>query len=249
MSTKQRFSREGFQQLPNSNPPRMGNPNDATIDIPLTTVPMKTEASKSDHNDPNALGINTEFPEQKNNEKAGRYHQPVAGRRKAAKDSAGNKTDDEEEGTLTHMGKVYHKILSFSIVTRYFLYVLPIASIIAVPIVIGATAAQNTKLGGVRIVWLFTWIEIVWLSLWVSKLAAISLPWVFQFLCGIISSGTRKYALVLKSLEIPLSLSGWALASMATFIPVCLHHSAGNNTPTNDLDHDSQPRSTTGGRY
>lgn len=229
MSTKQRFSREGFQQLPSSNPPRMANPNDATIDIPLTTVPTKTGARKSDNN---ALGINTE---QKNNEKAGLFHRPVAGRRKAAKDSTGNKTDDDEEGTLTHMGKVYHKILSFSIVTRYFLYVLPIASIIAVPIVIGATAAQNAKLGGVRIVWLFTWVEIVWLSLWVSKLTAISLPWVFQFLCGIVSSGTRKYALVLKSLEIPLSLSGWALASMATFIPVRLHYSARNNIPTNDL--------------
>lgn len=240
MSTKQRFSREGFQQLPSSNPPRMGNPNDATIDIPLTTVPTKTGARKSDNNAPNALGI-TEFSEQKDNEKAGLFHRRAAGRRKVAKDSAGNKTDDDEEGTLTHMGKVYHKILSFSIVTRYFLYVLPIASIIAVPIVIGATAAKNAKLGGVRIVWLFTWIEIVWLSLWVSKLAAISLPWVFQFLCGIVSSGTRKYALVLKSLEIPLSLSGWALASMATFIPVRLHHPARNNTSTNDLDHDSQP--------
>lgn len=241
MSTKQRFSREGFQQLPSSNPPRMGNPNDATIDIPLTTVPTKTGVRKSDNNDQNALGINTELSGQKNNEKAGLFHRPVAGRRKAAKDSAANKSDDEEEDTLTHMGKVYHKILSFSIVTRYFLYVLPIASIIAVPIVIGATAAQNAKLGGVRIVWIFTWIEIVWLSLWVSKLAAISLPWVFQFLCGIVSSGTRKYALVLKSLEIPLSLSGWALASMATFIPVRLRHSAGNNTSTNGLDHDSQP--------
>lgn len=241
MSTKRRFSREGFQQLPSSNPPRIGNPNDATIDIPLTTVPTKTGARKSDNNPPNALGINTEFSEQKNNEKAGLFRRPVAGRRKAAKDSAGNKSDDEEEGTLTHMGKVYHKILSFSIVTRYLLYVLPIASIIAVPIIIGATAAQNAKLGGVRIVWLFTWIEIVWLSLWVSKLAAISLPWVFQFLCGIVSSGTRKYALVLKALEIPLSLSGWALASMATFIPVRLLHSAWNNTPANGLDHDSQP--------
>jgi hypothetical protein len=60
----------------------------------------------------------------------------------------------------------------------------------------------------------------VWLSLWVSKLAAKTLPFIFQFLCGIVSSGTRKYALVLKALEIPLSLAGWALASLATFIPV-----------------------------
>lgn len=238
MSTKQRFSREGFQQLPSSNPPGVANPNDATIDIPLTTVPTKTGARKSENNAQNALGLNIEFSEQNNDEKAGLFHRRVAGRRKAAKDS---KNDDDEEGTLTHMGKIYHKILSFSIVTRYFLYVLPIASIVAVPIVVGATAAQNANLGGVRIVWLFTWIEIVWLSLWVSKLVAISLPWVFQFLCGIVSSGTRKYALVLKSLEIPLSLSGWALASMATFIPVSIGYAIMNNPSTDYLDHDSQP--------
>ena len=53
-----------------------------------------------------------------------------------------------------------------------------------------------------------------------SKLAAKALPSIFQFLCGIVSSGTRKYALVIKRLELYLSLSGWALASLATFVPV-----------------------------
>lgn len=121
---------------------------------------------------------------------------------------------------MTQMGKIYNKILNFSIITRYFVYVLPLALLIAVPIVVGATAAEKSKLGGVRVVWIFTWVEIVWLSLWVSKVFAQFLPSVFQFLCGIVSSGTRKYALVLTSLEIPLSLAGWALASLATFIPV-----------------------------
>ena len=121
------------------------------------------------------------------------------------------------------MGKFYDKILRFSIGARYFLYVLPLAIVIAIPIIIGATVAPNEKIDGhVRIVWFFTWVEIVWLSLWVSKLAAKAMPTIFQFLCGIVSSGTRKYALVLKTLEIPLSLAGWALAALATFIPVGL---------------------------
>ncbi|KAL8744805.1 MAG: hypothetical protein Q9184_007952 [Pyrenodesmia sp. 2 TL-2023] len=118
------------------------------------------------------------------------------------------------------MGKIYDKVLNFSIVTRYFLYVLPLALLIAIPIIVGATAKQKAAIGGVRIVWFFTWVEIVWLSLWVSKLVAKALPYVFRFLCGIVSSGTRKYMLVLKALEIPLSLVGWALTSLATFIPI-----------------------------
>lgn len=196
----------------------MANPNDATIDIPLTTVANQTGARKADNfTQPSEYNGQTSPP--KDDEKAGLFHRRVAGRRKTKK-SMGRQGEDGEEASLNQMGRLYDKILNFSVVTRYFLYVLPLALIIALPIIIGATAAKNAAIGGVRIVWLFTWIEIVWLSIWVSKLAALSLPSVFQFLCGIVSSGTRKYALVLKRLEIPLSLSGWALASMATFIPV-----------------------------
>ena len=219
MSTQHRFSREGFHQIPRTASPVMANPNDATIDIPLTTVANQTGARKADNNgQPPEYNVQTSPP--KDEEKAGLFHRRVAGRRKVAKKSMDRQREDGEEATLNQMGRLYDKILNFSVVTRYFVYVLPLALMIALPIIIGATAAQNATIGGVRIVWLFTWIEIVWLSIWVSKLAALSLPSVFQFLCGIVSSGTRKYALVLKRLEIPLSLSGWALASMATFIPV-----------------------------
>lgn len=220
MSSQNRFSREGFHQIPRTTSPVMANPNDATIDIPLTTVANQPGIRKTENN-AQPPGYDVQTPPPKDEEKAGLFHRRVAGRRKVAKKSKQNQSDDGEEATLNQMGRIYHKILNFSVVTRYFVYVLPLALTIAVPIIVGATGAKKASIGGVRIVWFFTWVEIVWLSIWVSKLAALSLPSVFQFLCGIVSSGTRKYALVLKSLEIPLSLSGWALASMATFIPVC----------------------------
>ncbi|KAF2425283.1 hypothetical protein EJ08DRAFT_672152 [Tothia fuscella] len=128
------------------------------------------------------------------------------------------------DGTLTRMGRIYAKIVNFSVVTRYFLYVLPLALVLAVPIIVGATAARKAQIGGIRIVWLFTWIEIVWLSLWVSKLFARSLPRVFKFVVGVVSSGVRKYALVIRALEIPLSLVGWALVSLLTFTPLMLRN-------------------------
>ena len=199
----------------------MKNPNDATIDIPLTTVQTNKSggARKADRSLSNPQ-TGSQFTME--NEKANYFKRHVAGRRKARTETAGrHKDEDGDEDTLTQMGQIYNKILEFSIVTRYFLYVLPLAIVIAIPIIIGATAAQETKIDGhVRIVWFFTWVEIVWLSLWVSKLTTKALPTIFQFLCGIVSSGTRKYALVLKALEIPLSLAGWALAALATFLPV-----------------------------
>lgn len=215
-------SSKGFQHLPNqSNSSTMSYPNDATISIPMSNVNNgKTGARKMD----SYIPANTGGPEQQLNEKAGLYQRNVAGRRRTQK-KTGTKSSDGEEEIITQMGMIYNKILNFSVVTRYFLYVLPLAAIIAIPIIIGATAAHNPTLGGVSIVWIFSWLECIWLSLWVSKLAAKILPWIFEFLCGIVSSGTRKYSLVIQSLEIYLSLCGWALASLATFAPVSLVYS------------------------
>lgn len=63
-------------------------------------------------------------------------------------------------------------------------------------------------------------LEIVWCSLWVSKLFAKALPKIFQTLVGVISSGVKKYSLVLKALELPLSFVGWAVASLCSFLPL-----------------------------
>lgn len=220
MPHQKRFSKEGFQQLPNSSTQNMINPNDATIDIPLTQVSTKTGPGRMETS-PSGDGSHSAFSAEQHNEKAGYFSQHVAGRRKVAKENGRRGAAGEEE-VLTQMGKIYNKILNFSIITRYLVYVLPLALLFAVPIVVGATAAPKAEAGGVRIVWIFSWVEIVWLSLWASKLFAKFLPQIFQFLCGIVSSGTRKYALVIQSLETPLSLSGWALTSLATFMPVSL---------------------------
>jgi small-conductance mechanosensitive channel len=223
---QKRFSKEGFQPLPENGDTPIANPNDATINIPLTQVNSRgqTGARKiTSSPSPTSYRTATDMPLSNINEKTSLYHRGPGGRRKKM-DERGSETTDHDEGTLTAMGKIYDAIFRFSVVTRYFLYVLPLALAIAVPIVVGATFAQKATIGGVRIVWFFTWVEIVWLSLWVSKLTAQFLPHVFQFLCGIISSGTRKYSLILTALEIPLSLVGWALTALTTFVPLmCLN--------------------------
>jgi len=129
---------------------------------------------------------------------------------------------EDEDGVLNIAGRFYNAVLNFSVVTRYLIYVLPLALLLGIPIIVGATVARKAEIGGVRIVWLFT--VIVWMSLWASKIVAIFLPRVFQFIIGVVSPGVRKYALVLRSLEIPLSLVGWALASLLTFTPLMLQN-------------------------
>lgn len=219
-----RFSKEGFQQLPNSSSNNMANPNDATIDIPLANVNTRTGARKQDGSSPNDYGRQQSFSDSRNEKTAFFKRRPAGRRRKVKANSNEKRGDDGEEDTMNQLGKIYKRILDFSIVTRYFLYVLPLAIIFAIPIIVDATATDKKELGGVRVVWFFSWIEILWLSLWVSKLVAKTLPAVFQFLCGIVSSGTRKYMLVIKNLEMPLTLVGWTLTSLSTFIPVMTHN-------------------------
>lgn len=212
---ERRFSRDGFIPIRGSSPHEKMAPNDVTVDIPLQSVHTN-----------NSYAQQSSYSQPQTSEKTGMFHRHGGrGRRKAKSRDAkahahGQDGIDDDEELLTSLGKIYDKIYNFSLVTRYFLYVFPLASLIAIPIIIGATVARKTKWGGTQMLWIWTWVEIIWLSLWIAKLFAQALPRVFQFLCGIVSSGTRKYAQVLRALETPLSLVGWALASWATFIPV-----------------------------
>ena len=68
--------------------------------------------------------------------------------------------------------------------------------------------------------WIFTWVEIVWLSLWVSKIFAKILPFLFKHLIGVVSAGTAKYATIIAALEVPITLLTWTFISFITFIPI-----------------------------
>ncbi|RDL36346.1 uncharacterized protein BP5553_05698 [Venustampulla echinocandica] len=124
--------------------------------------------------------------------------------------------------SVNGLGRFYDKVVNSSIITRYLVYVLPVALLLAAPIVIFAIYNPHAIFAntGVRVTLFWLWIEIVWLSIWVSKLVAKAVPWVFMFLCGVVSSGTRKYALILKSVEIPLSLVGWAMTCLVAFTAI-----------------------------
>ena len=145
------------------------NNNDATIDIPLE--PVATHSSQTGLRGTSGSSSVTandhSGPAPVTNEKSGGlFHRSHKGRRRAMKLNSkgepvgGSDDDDNEEGALTSMGLLYSKILNSSIVTRYFILILPLGIAIAVPIVIGATVAPNASIGGVRIVWLFVWVEI-----------------------------------------------------------------------------------------
>lgn len=205
-------------------------------DIPLTNVPTSSSTGARRANmtlGPEDLTSTTNTSEEK---KTGLFHRKsskkdedaagIIGRRKAVKTlgekgKAGTWGDDNG---LNAMGRLYYKIIGFSVITRYLVYVVPVAALLAVPlIVIPVTGHYNdTHVGGSgadapRLFDLFLWIEVSWLCLWGGKIVAHLLPHVFMFFCGVVSSGTRKYATVIKNMEMPISLFFWALASWLVF--------------------------------
>ncbi|KAL2167949.1 hypothetical protein VTG60DRAFT_588 [Thermothelomyces hinnuleus] len=184
-------------------------------DIPLR--PIKSNASSTGTRKANTEGME---------EKHALFDKAVggpAGRRRLRNDlHRGDTGESSEEASLNAMGRLYHKIVGFSVVTRYLVYVAPVALLLAVPIIVLPLTGDKDRVGlgdqkRHSLFLLFVWIEVSWLALWTGKLAAHVLPYVFMFFCGVVSSGTRKYATVLRALEIPLSLFFWGLASWLSF--------------------------------
>ena len=152
---------------------------------------------------------------------------PVLGRRKTSNSASGLDesqrlgVDGEEEDALTKVGNLLYKIHSANIITRYMLYILPVAVLLAIPLILTDTVYFEARAGNVRLLGLFIWIEVIWLGLWVCKLVAQFVPILFQAACGLISTGIRKYSLVLEALEIPISLFLWTIVAYATVPVIC----------------------------
>jgi hypothetical protein len=202
-------------------------------DIPLTKV--RSTASSTGARKPNQ-GIDEALTMNEKTEKHGLFHRKgPAGRRKAKADQplARQGTGDSEVN-LNFMGKLYTKIIGASVITRYMVYVVPVALLLAVPLIILPVTGNRDSIplgvlyddtkdppvkiqDGKPLFELFVWIEVSWLSLWAGKIVAHLLPQIFMFFCGVVSSGTRKYATVLKNLEVPFSLFFWALSSWLVF--------------------------------
>ncbi|KAJ5642025.1 hypothetical protein N7490_006025 [Penicillium lividum] len=205
-----------FEQIPDHD--AMHN-NDVTIDIPLTEPGHSGWGSASGSGSTKGVDLENDLQHAESEK-----HLIAPGRRRRTDtdmhDARGRAAESPDDGTINAVGRLYQAIYNFSIVTRYMIFVLPVGLLIAIPIIVGATAAPNAKIGGVHISWFFTWIEVVWVSLWASKIMARFIPFVFQTLCGIVSSGTRKYALILNALQTPVTLLLWCIVSLVTFFPI-----------------------------
>lgn len=203
----------------------------STLPIPLHEIPTATldqNGTAAQSTFRNSLSTHTHSSEHAP-EKVNTPRRP-AGRRKitAVGTTTPDATHNKEE--LNSMGRMYQKLGDYSFATRYALYIVPVALLLAIPIIVGATAASSAKIGGVRVVWFFTWIEAVWLVLWGMKFFAKTIPIIFSFFAGVVNLGTKKYARVLRNLETTIMILGWVVISFVLF-EVLFETAAAGNTP------------------
>jgi hypothetical protein len=123
---------------------------------------------------------------------------------------------DGEPNSVGTLGRLYTAITGFNVITRNLIYIIPFSVLLAIPLIVFATVAKDARAGGVRLLGLFIWLQVMWWCLWVSKLLAQTLPYVFQFFCRFVTSSTRKYRLIIHALELPLSLLFWVIICWAT---------------------------------
>jgi hypothetical protein len=214
----------GFIPLNNTSSSRSNEMADNGI--PLTQI--KSHASSTGARKANqGFATITDRPGDSMDEKTGLFGRNAGRRKKQPEKLSRSDTASSDEFALNAMGRLYTKIIGFSVVTRYLVYVVPVALLLAVPLVVlpFVDPREEIRVGGFpqpllpgpSLLRAFIWVEVSWLSLWVGKSVAWFLPSVFMFFCGVVSSGTRKYATVLRNLEIALSLFFWALASWLSF--------------------------------
>ncbi|RMJ19524.1 hypothetical protein BHE90_008225 [Fusarium euwallaceae] len=208
-----------------------GNSNrDMTDGIQLT--PVKSNASANTGHRKAEMPHPTSFDSASmhENEKSGHHHGHRGRRRKDGETELSRSNTGDEATSLNAMGRLYNKIIGFSVVTRYLVYVVPVALLLGIPLIVLSSIGEKNGLpvgkfkGGKRdgdpgppLFKIFLWIEIMWLSLWAAKVVAWFLPGLFMFFTGVVSKGTRKYATVLGNLILPFSFFFWALGSYVTF--------------------------------
>ncbi|KAF4973401.1 hypothetical protein FSARC_295 [Fusarium sarcochroum] len=217
-----RHSHTGFVPLGGSN-----SNNEMSEGIQLTQV--KSNASgmrRAEMPHPSSFDSNSQNEDEKTGQRGHRGRRRRMGEGHLTRSSTGG-----DETSLNAMGRLYYKIIGFSVVTRYLVYVVPVGLLLAIPLIvlsaigqkngipIGSFNSDGSRKGddGPPLFKIFLWVLIMWLSLWAAKVVAWFLPSLFMFFTGVVSKGTRKYHTVLGNLILPFSFFFWALASYVTF--------------------------------
>lgn len=70
------------------------------------------------------------------------------------------------ENPSNNFARAFKRVHDSSFLIRYFSYIMPLVTLLLVPLLLGALVVKRANVGGVRLMWFSVWLEIVWLTLW-----------------------------------------------------------------------------------
>ena len=71
----------------------------------------------------------------------------------------------------TNFAKFFKKIHNSSILVRYFTYIVPVVTLLLVPLLLGALVFKDACVGGVTLTWFAVWLEIDFLTLFAGRVS------------------------------------------------------------------------------
>ncbi|KAG9252291.1 Mechanosensitive ion channel family protein [Emericellopsis atlantica] len=113
---------------------------------------------------------------------------------------------------------------------RYFVYLLPGAILLLIPILMAVLAIDQNKnpvggYGGTPLMWFGIWLQIIWGALWVSRMVTSLLPPLFQSIARVTgSTNPKKWKDVGRHMELHTALFLWLLAVLISFKPIVANH-------------------------
>jgi len=138
------------------------------------------------------------------------------------------------ENPTTRVAKFFKYIHHSSFVVRYFTYIVPVFSLLLIPILVGAflPAAENAQVGGVKLIWFGVWLEIIWLTLWAGRIAARLIPYPLGLIASLFTNNAKKWRDLGKALEIPATIFFWWLGVEISFLPTMVNHHVSGSKQT-----------------
>jgi len=118
------------------------------------------------------------------------------------------------------VSKFYNYLLNVSIVTRWFLFIVPILAVLWIPAILQLTTYPNAEVWGVNLLWWSIWLSVIWVGWWVALAISRMLPAVVRATIGVVAVASRRYIDWLEVLHRYVALTVWTGATWISFQPL-----------------------------
>ncbi|KAG8685940.1 hypothetical protein FRC11_009802 [Ceratobasidium sp. 423] len=125
--------------------------------------------------------------------------------------------------------RFYTYLLNLSIVTRWFLYVVPVVALLWIPGILQITTFHNSNIWGVQLKWWSIWFTVCWVGWWAALGLAMALPVVLRNTLGVVAVGLRRYIEWLTALQRFIAFYGWSLAQWIAFTQLIVQNQPDQN--------------------